>query len=194
MAMAVSFVVAVSPIVGRSSWHGQLPATRSNSLPRVTRAADLREIERALQMLVRLNASRRVHTERSAAAGVLISQPGYALLSRIDEQGPLRLSELGKLIHMDPATVGRQVRQLEETGLVASSQDERDARVTLVRVTPKGRQAHERILRITQTHLASVLDTWNATDRAQLAALLSRLIDDFRQTRFRDTLDREVSA
>ena len=46
---------------------------------------ELEPIERALEQLLRLNASRKVHTRRSAAAGAVISQPGFQLLRRIEE-------------------------------------------------------------------------------------------------------------
>jgi DNA-binding MarR family transcriptional regulator len=157
----------------------------------VGRAEDFRQIERALQMLVRLNASRRLHGQRSSAAGVFISQPGYNLLSRIDEDGTLRLSDLGKLTHMDPATVGRQVRQLEDEGLVASGADAADARVTLVRITPKGHDIHQRLLKIAQVHMAEALDEWDSGDRAELARLLTRLMDDLVKTRYRETEEAE---
>ena len=152
---------------------------------------DLRRIERSLQTLVRLNASRRIHAQRSAAAGIFISQPGYALLSRIDERGPVRLSDLGKLVHMDPATVGRQVRQLEQDGLVASKNDPNDARVTLARITPKGRDVHQRMLKVTQEHISDVMDGWEPGDRVQLARLLARLMDDMMSTRYRQNAEVE---
>ena len=79
---------------------------------------DLAAIERALEQLLRLYASRKVHARRSAAAGVMISQPGYLLLRRLQEDGPLPMGELAKITQMDPAAAGRQVRQLEEEGLV----------------------------------------------------------------------------
>ena len=158
---------------------------------KVLEAEDLRRIERSLQTLVRLNASRRIHAQRSTAAGIYISQPGYALLSRIEDQGPIRLSDLGKLVHMDPATVGRQVRQLEQDGLVVSKTDPRDARVTLVRITPKGREVFVRLRKVGQAHIADVVESWDPADRAQLARLLSRLMDDMMKTRFRHSAEVE---
>ena len=157
----------------------------------MSRAADLQKIERALQMLVRLYASRRVHAERAAAAGIFISQPGDALLGRIDEHGPIRLSDLGRLTHMDAATVGRQVRQLEDSGLVASNQDPADGRATLVRITTKGQEIRQRLQQIGEAHLTDVLDRWAPAERAELARLLTRLMDDFRATRFRRPAESE---
>ena len=75
-------------------------------------------IERALEQLLRLNASRKVHARQVAAAGVRISAPGLALLRRIQEEGPLSLGELARRTEMDPAATGRQIRALEDEGFV----------------------------------------------------------------------------
>ena len=102
-------------------------------------------IERALEQLLRLNASRKVHARQVAAAGVRISAPGLTLLRRIQEEGPLSLGELARRTEMDPAATGRQIRQLEDEGFVQRDPSADDGRVTVVRVTPAGREARRRI-------------------------------------------------
>src|SRR5581483_7752424 len=67
---------------------------------------DLDTVQRALETLFRLNASRKVHARQAAAAGVVVSQPGVTLLRRIDDAGPSSLGELARLTHMDPAAAG----------------------------------------------------------------------------------------
>ncbi len=150
---------------------------------------DLDAIERALETLFRLNASRKVHSRLSTAAGVVISQPGYVLLRRIHEDGPLSLGELAKLTDMDPAATGRQVRQLESDGLVQRGPSSADGRVTFVRVTPKGRDVRRRINEVMYRHVEDVLEAWSRTDRAALARLLVRLVDDLRTVRYRSLAD-----
>ena len=80
--------------------------------------AQMEAIECAIERLLRLYASRKVHARRAAAAGVVISQPGFSLLRRLREEGELTLGELARLTQMDPAATGRQIRLLEEEGLV----------------------------------------------------------------------------
>ena len=145
---------------------------------------DLDRIGRAIEMLLRLNASRRVQTEWAAAAGVTMSQPGFTLLRRIQEHGPLSLTELGRLTHMDAASVTRQVLQLEQAGLVRRDRSERDGRVALVSVTPAGADARARIAKVLDRHLADALAPWSEADREQLAELLGRLVEDLRATRY----------
>jgi DNA-binding MarR family transcriptional regulator len=141
--------------------------------------------ERALEMLFRLNASRKVHARQAAAAGVVISQPGFVLLRRIQEEGPLSLGELARRTDMDPAATGRQIRQLEQDGLVTRGPSAADGRVTVVRVTARGRAVRGRISAVRDQHMEDVLDAWSATDRATLARLLERLVADLRSVHYR---------
>ncbi len=150
---------------------------------------ELDTVQRALETLFRLNASRKVHARQAAAAGVVVSQPGVTLLRRIDDAGPSSLGELARLTHMDPAAAGRQVRQLEEEGLVRRSPSAADGRVTVVELTPRGRAVSRRITRVRDQHMADVLTQWSSRDRAELARLLARFVDDLRAERYRDVVD-----
>jgi DNA-binding MarR family transcriptional regulator len=148
-------------------------------------ADDLDLIQRSLEQLLRLNASRRVHAKQAAAAGVVISQPGYLLLRRIQEDGPLSLGDLARLTEMDPAATGRQVRQLEDDGLVARSSSKGDGRVSLVNATVKGATVRRRIAEVLEGHMCDVLDKWSPRDRHQFAILLDRFVGDIRATPYR---------
>jgi len=149
-------------------------------------------IERALEQFLRLNASRKVHARQLAAAGVRISAAGLALLRRIQEEGPLSLGELARRTEMDPAATGRQIRQLEDEGFVRRVASPEDGRVTVVRVTPAGRQARRRIGEVIGSHMEGVLATWSAGDRAELARLLTRLVDDLRSAHYRALVDEQA--
>jgi DNA-binding MarR family transcriptional regulator len=148
---------------------------------------DLDLLQRSLEQLLRLGASRRVHAKQAAAAGVVISQPGYLLLRRIHEEGPLSLGDLARLTEMDPAATGRQVRQLEDDGLVTRSSSKGDGRVSLVSVTLKGATVRRRIAEVLEGHLCDVLERWSARDRHQLALLLGRFVEDIRATPYRSS-------
>jgi DNA-binding MarR family transcriptional regulator len=151
--------------------------------------ADLAAIERALELLLRLYASRKVHARRSVAAGVMISQPGYLLLRRLQEDGDLPMGELARITQMDPAAAGRQVRQLEESGLVTRTRGPDDGRVVVVRVTPRGEAVRERLNVVGELHMSDVLQDWPPEDRARLAELLPRFVEGLRAVPFRSSLD-----
>jgi DNA-binding MarR family transcriptional regulator len=151
---------------------------------------DLDAINRALERLLRLNGSRKVHARQAAAAGVVVSPPGYVLLRRIAEAGPLPLGELSVLADMDPGATSRQVRALEDEGLVERRPGDGDGRVTVVRATPAGNRVRSRMNEVGSRHMADVLDDWSAADRAELARLLPRLVEDLRSVHYRPQQER----
>src|SRR5205809_390261 len=116
--------------------------------------------QRALEQLDRLRASRTGHAALTAAAGIELSRPAYALLRRIDEHGPSSLGELARATGMDAASTGRQVRKLEDFGFVARVPSPDDARVVFVEATPAGVDARRRIADVLDRHLHDVLDQW----------------------------------
>jgi DNA-binding MarR family transcriptional regulator len=148
------------------------------------RADATARIERAIETLFRLNASRKVHSRKAAAANVHVSQPGFVLLRRIQEDGPLSLGDLSRLTDMDPAAAGRQIRQLETDGLVDRRPSPTDGRVTVVRVTRRGARVRQRLADVGHAHMERVLDEWSPADRAALATLLGRLVDDLRTAHY----------
>src|SRR5437763_1671963 len=131
-------------------------------------------------MLFRLNASRKVHARKAAAAGVVVSQPGFVLLRRIQEEGPLSLGDLSRLTEMDPAATGRQIRQLEHDGLVVRSASETDGRVTVVQVTRRGAEVRRRVSEVAQAPMEGVRERGSQADRAAVGRPRARL-DDERQ-------------
>jgi DNA-binding MarR family transcriptional regulator len=146
---------------------------------------DVAAIQRGLEQLDRLRASRNGHAALSVAAGIDLSRPAYALLRRLDEHGPATLSELSRATGMDAASTGRQVRRLEELGFVRRAPDVTDGRVITVTITPSGRDGRQRIAEVLEAHLRDTLGRWTPTDRHVLGELLTRLVDDFRDIRFR---------
>jgi DNA-binding MarR family transcriptional regulator len=141
--------------------------------------------ERALERLFRLTVSRKMYSRQSAAVGAVVTRAGYAVLRSVDQAGQLSMTELARECSMDPAAAGRQVRALEEDGLVARSTDADDARVTVVRLTPEGAAVYRRIVEVRTTHLDEVLSGWTPEDRAALTGLVDRLVDDLKAVPFR---------
>ena len=68
-----------------------------------------------------------------------------------------------------------------------------DGRVTVVRVTPKGRSIRRRIAEVRDRHMEDVLDAWSVADRAALARLLGRLVDDLRSVHYRTVADTDTT-
>ena len=146
---------------------------------------EVEPIERALEQLFRLNASRKVHNRRAAAAGAVISQPGFQLLRRMHEDEGLQIGELARLTDMDPSAAGRQVAQLVEDGLVTREKASNDGRAVVVRVTPRGAAVRRSVGVVGERHMSDVLSGWSAADRRRLAQLLPRLVEGLRTVSYR---------
>ena len=71
-------------------------------------------------------------------------------------------------------TVSRQVRQLEELGLVVRTQDPVDGRAILLEVTGAGLEALQRMRVEWQKTVAEILESWPQKDRELLGELLER--------------------
>jgi DNA-binding MarR family transcriptional regulator len=154
---------------------------------------DLSTIERSLEQLFRLNASRKVHQRRAAAAGVAISQPGFQLLRRVQGQDGIQIGELARLTEMDPAATGRQIAQLEADGLVTRERDSDDGRAVVVKVTAAGAEVRRRLSMVAERHMSDVLASWSDVDRRRLAALLPRFVEGLRQVSYRsETIDHDA--
>ncbi len=60
---------------------------------------------------------------------------GYKLLTFIDRAGTANAHELAERFEMDKSVISRQVRMLEELGLLESRPDERDGRLRVLSAT-----------------------------------------------------------
>ena len=116
------------------------------------------------------------------AAGFRLSGAGLHVLRVLHWEGPLAMNDLARSLGVDQSTLSRQVRPLEDEGLVDRSVDEQDKRVAVVAVSAAGRKVLDRIHRLRRRDLEVVLDGWDEHDRAELA----RLLDQFRSSMTRN--------
>lgn len=140
------------------------------------------ELLLAIQRLGRLMGSRQVSSRIADAAGVDISQQGVQLLRALLRHGELPIAGLATAAHMDISAVSRQLRPLEEAELVRRAAAADDGRVALVALTPAGTKAARKIRQVGLRHLSESLSDWSDRDRAQLARLMTRLVDDLQHT------------
>jgi len=152
------------------------------------------DAEHALERLFRLTMNRKVHTKQSAAVGADVTRAGYAVLRYVDEAGAPSLGEIARECSMDPAAAGRQVNALADDGFVERYATTDDGRVTVVRLTRAGRDVYRRIVDIRLAYMGDVLADWSAADRATLARLVDRLVDDLKVVRFRPRATRAVRS
>ena len=109
-----------------------------------------------------------------AVAGVELHKSGLSILSVLEREGPLGVSELGVRLGVDQSTASRQVRPLEVAGLVARDPDPADRRASLVRVTEAGLLLRARVRGTWLADIAWAVRDWDPAEREQLGELLER--------------------
>jgi len=154
-------------------------------LPMARARDDVADAEHALERLFRLTMNRKVHTKQTAAVGADVTRAGYAVLRCIHEGDAPSLGEIARECSMDPAAASRQVKALEDDGLVERRATSDDGRVTVVRLTRDGRDVYRRIVDVRTAYMRDVLSQWPARDRAALVRLVDRLVDDLKTVQFR---------
>ncbi|HWL97166.1 MAG TPA: MarR family transcriptional regulator [Nocardioidaceae bacterium] len=131
-------------------------------------------IEQQLTMLFRR--AQRVHL-MGAHEDIDLDRSAYAILCRIDDEGPQRLGALATVFGLDPSTITRQVQALERAGLAARSTDARDRRVSLLALTEPGLAAVHATRQHRRNQLNLLLADWPEDEVNDFAALLERLND-----------------
>jgi DNA-binding MarR family transcriptional regulator len=144
----------------------------------VANADPVDELMVALQRLGRLLASRQVASRITSVAEVDVGQQGVTLLRVLLREGEQPIAVLATAAAMDLGAVSRQVRILEDAGVLRRSRSRDDGRVALVELTAEGRRVAERIRAVSVRHLEEALRDWSATDERMLARLMERLVDD----------------
>lgn len=132
----------------------------------------------SLALLMRQANLLRLHELVSARGGMALDRSAYPLLTQILAlQGHIdgcRLTDVAAGLGVAVPTVSRQVRQLEDLGLVVRTKDPDDARAILLEVTDAGVDALQRMREQWRRTLAEILEPWPAKDREILGELLER--------------------
>src|SRR5205807_9771102 len=108
-------------------------------------AATSRKLNDAISALNRFSQSRKLGPIHAVRSGVDLNLAAYGVLGQVIAHGPVTLTGLARRTHMLPSALSRQIKLLEDGGYIDRSLDPDDARVSVVRVTTKGRDAHRRI-------------------------------------------------
>lgn len=132
------------------------------------------DVFRAFKRIVRTN--RQLMLRMSAEGGGHPAQAGCMwVLSR--HEG-ITQTELGRMLHIAPATVTTMLQRLERDGLVERWTDTDDQRVTRIRLTDSGRDRADAMASAHASYLDRVLGPLPEVDRRELARLLNALADN----------------
>lgn len=156
--------------------------------------AQLQSVRLGLTRLQRLLSSRRVHAGMAGAARVALPQQAMSVLRALGDREPLPVGDLARAARMDTGAVSRQVRVLEDEGLVERRSSPQHGSIVLVVATPEGRAMAHRFERVRSAQLSRALEDWTPDERMQLGQLMLRLVDDLQATPYLQTDGDERSA
>lgn len=140
----------------------------------------LRRLRDEMGSLRRITGSQRLERLIAVRSGTAIGVVAVAVLGKVIDDGPLRMTDLADAVRMHPAALTRQVQALEAEGLVERSADPLDGRASVVGVTTAGRAVHRRIEAVNDEIMAEQLADWSADELATLVDALDRLVTDLR--------------
>ncbi|WP_052708959.1 MarR family transcriptional regulator [Streptomyces sp. NRRL S-495] len=113
--------------------------------------------------------SRRVHPQLEGMA--------YSLLGHVEQAGPVRVTDVGVHFAVGKATISRQIRALEELGLLAREADPLDRRSALVSLTEEGRRRFLAARDARMGRVRELMADWSEDDVVRFAELLHRFND-----------------
>ena len=113
------------------------------------------DVEDELNML--FSRIRTVWKESAQQVHPDLQPAGYKLLSAITRLGTTNAHVLAETFEMDKSVVSRQIRMLEDLGLVETRIDERDGRVRVLVATPKAFELVQGVRDRNQQRLRDVL-------------------------------------
>ncbi|MGW0732897.1 MarR family winged helix-turn-helix transcriptional regulator [Streptomyces sp. NPDC002851] len=127
------------------------------------------------ELTVFLRRARASSGEMARAVHPDLEPAAYGLLVRLEEAGPQRATELAAYIGVGKATMSRQLRALEELGLVTRTPDPADGRAFLLRLTEEGRARYRTVRDARRERYVRRLADWDRGEVAELARLLGQL-------------------
>jgi DNA-binding MarR family transcriptional regulator len=149
---------------------------------RVAAEPDVEVVRLGLHRLGRLLSNRRSWALLASSADVDLPQQTIQVLLQLHDGEPRSVAELARVARMDAAAVSRQIRVLEEHGLVERQPSANHGRVVLIQPTSQGLEQAQRLYRLNQSHLADALASWTEEERQTLGTLMIRLVDDLQRT------------
>ncbi|WP_310725873.1 MarR family winged helix-turn-helix transcriptional regulator [Streptomyces sp. N2A] len=99
----------------------------------------------------------------------------HAVLSAVDELGPVSQAELGRTLGIDPKDMVALVNDLQKDGLVTRTPDPNDRRKNAVEISPAGKQRLRRTQQLGDQANAELTAALTPDERAQLITLLGKI-------------------
>lgn len=134
----------------------------------------LERIHEFTSLVIASTRSPRQRDRLQRALGLSLSEASLGALRLVQRHGAIAVSDVARRLEIDLSNASRQLRALEDQGLVARRVDPADRRVARFVATPAGRRVLARARAVALNDYAVALEDWSTRDRRQLAALLDR--------------------
>ncbi|WP_259470400.1 MarR family winged helix-turn-helix transcriptional regulator [Streptomyces sp. 1114.5] len=132
-------------------------------------------VEREVALMFRRGRARVAELSRRVHPG--LEGMAYSMLGYIEQAGRVRVTDVGVHFAVGKATVSRQIRALEELGLVARETDPLDRRAALVSLTEEGRRRYLAARDVRMGRVREMIGGWAAEDVVRFGELLRRFND-----------------
>ena len=103
------------------------------------------------------------------------SMARWRILVLLDRNGEMSQKWLVKELGIDPAALTRQLKALEQVGMVKRHSDLQDARLTNVVLTEAGRQAVASTMERRNAYIERALGEWQTAEIEAVSDMLARL-------------------
>jgi DNA-binding MarR family transcriptional regulator len=90
---------------------------------------------------------------------------------------PAAVGDLATVLRCDRSNISRLVDRAARRGLVERRVGDQDARVSMIQLTPEGRQVATRFLTLLETRLEPLLNTWTEERQALAVNVVTEVAD-----------------
>jgi len=132
----------------------------------------------ALRTLVSWQAGRlaTIGARLTGARMPLEARSDFAVLSALDENGPLSQADIGRVLGLDRNNVNGIVVRLQAEGFASREPDPGDRRRNVVTITPRGRARFAELLEHADAVQAELLTALSPSEREDLVDLLGKVL------------------
>jgi DNA-binding MarR family transcriptional regulator len=102
-----------------------------------------------------------------------------AIFVALFRNSELPMGEIAQIINRDKSTVTALVNKLASLGYLEKRQDDYDSRVTLVKLTEKGKSLENDFMDISKSLVSRVYDGFSDLEKEILVKLLARIKNNF---------------
>lgn len=132
------------------------------------------QVDTQVGFLIRVASQR--HSALFAARMVeALTPPQFAALAKLREIGPCSQNQLGRLIHLDAATIKGVVDRLQARALLAITDDPRDRRRRTLDLSGRGREVADAAIQVAEEISAATLEPLTPSERVEALRLLRKL-------------------